>query len=372
MKVDIFRFSLGCAYLGPWRQSKDFDCAGPRSNPDYIEESSVQAKKSCFLFFVLLWAPLTHGQTSQPVAGDGSGTTAIGPAPRIFSPGVISSPANDGSPTFAPDGNSLYFTRSTAAWGVILESHKNHGEWSKPEVAPFSGEWSDSSPGMAPDGSYLVFVSLRPKQMPGAGEKISGVRANLYRVNRAGSGWSAPERLPDTVNIGPAIWKPSIAADGTIYFVSIDAKGGKRLFSSQLKNGVYQQAQPLSFSDGSTSDVDPEIAPDGSFLLFCSAARLKGDSKDHLFIVLRKGGDWGPVTAIRYEGDDAAGFSTDDEPHLGPDHRTVYFSSDRAVPVDFPRTREKAREDLKRLESWDNSNSNVWFMSITPWLKPAE
>jgi WD40-like Beta Propeller Repeat len=332
----------------------------------------MQAKRGlCLLLLVFLWVPLARGQATAAAVTDGAAGALIGPAPELFSPGVISGPANDGSPTFAPDGNTAYFTRSTAAWGVILESHKSHGKWSEPEVAPFSGEWSDSSPGMAPDGSYLVFVSLRPKKMPAAGEKASSVNANLYRVNRVGSGWSDPVRMPDTVNIGPSIWKPSMAADGTIYFVSIDAKGGKRLFSSQFKNGAYQQAQPLSFSDGGTADVDPEIAPDRSFLLFCSSVRLNGDAKDHMFIVLRKGGDWGPVTAIRYEGDDAAGFSMDDEPHLGPDHRTVYFSSDRAVRVDFPRTREKAREDLKRLNSWDNSNSNVWFMSIAPWLNAA-
>jgi hypothetical protein len=39
------------------------------------------------------------------------------------------------------------------------------------------------------------------------------------------------------------------------------------------------------------------------------------------------------------------------------------------VPVDFPRTREQAQEDLKRLEIWDNSNSNAWFMTLTPWLE---
>ena len=224
----------------------------------------MQSQNSWLLLLVLIWWQPVQGQTTQPAASaGGASATFVGPVPQIFSPGVISGPANDGSPTFSPDGNTLYFTRSTAGWGVILESHKSHGEWSEPDVAPFSGEWSDSSPGMAPDGSYLVFVSLRPKEMPRAGEKAVGRRANLYRTNRVGSGWSEPEKLPDAVNIGDSIWKPSIAADGTIYFVSIDAKGGKRLYFSQYKDGAYLQAQPLSFSDGRTSDVDPEIAPDG-------------------------------------------------------------------------------------------------------------
>jgi hypothetical protein len=329
-------------------------------------------EKIWWILLLLICAPLARGQSNASAPPQQSSTTAAAAtvSPRLFAPGVISGPANDGSPTFTPDGKTLFFTRSTAAWGVILESHLSHGQWSEPQVAPFSGEWPDSSPGLAPDGSFIVFVSLRPKDTAGTGgssHKPQSV-ANLWRSHRVGSGWSKPERLPDAVNTGPSIWKPSVAADGTIYFVAIDAKGGKRLYSARYKDGTYQQAQPLSFSDGTTADVDPEIAPDGSFLVFCSSGR-RGDSKDHLFIVLRKDRDWGPVTPIRYAGDDQNGSSTDDEPHLGPDHRTVYFSSDRAVHVDFPRSREQAQEDLKRLEIWDNSNSNVWFMPITPWLK---
>jgi hypothetical protein len=299
---------------------------------------------------------------------------------EIFAPGVISSPANDGSPTFSPDGNTLFFTRSTANWGAILESHKDShkvdGAWSKPVLAPFSGEWPDSSPAMSPDGTFVVFQSTRPKipltVQPKPGEKIQGVVSNLWRVDRVGTGWSRPVRLPDEVNIGPSIWKPSVAANGNIYFTVIDGKGGKRLYSSKLVNGAYQQAQPLAFSDGTAADVDPEIAPDESFLLFCSATRLAGDAKDHLFIVARKGEGWGPVSAIRYQDDDKYGFSTDDEPHLGSDRRTVYFSSDRAVAVHFPRSHEDAAHDVERLESWDNSNSNVWSLPLESYLVAAQ
>jgi Tol biopolymer transport system component len=177
-----------------------------------------------------------------------------------------------------------------------------------------------------------------------------------------------PTRLPDSVNITHCISKRSMALDGTIYFVSIDDKGRKRLFATQFKNGEYQQTQPLFFSDGESSDVDSEIAPDGSFLVFCSSGRRKDDPKDHCFFVKRIGPDSGPVQPMRYAGDTGAGNSTDSEPHLAPDHRAVYFSSDRGMPVKFPRSREQAIADLKRLEIWDNGNSNVWCMPIDTWL----
>jgi len=280
----------------------------------------------CGVFAALLWSSFVQAEPAAPAPIE---------APELFAPGVISGPGGDGSPTFTPDGNTLYFTRSSATWSVILESHRLRDQWSAPQVAPFSGEWSDSSPGMAPDGSYLVFVSTRPKDPSAPAAKSV---ANLYRVNRQATGWSAPERLPDAVNIGPSIWKPSMASDGTIYFVSIDGKGHKRLYSSAQKDGTYQPARPLSFSDGKTDDVDPEIAPDGSFLMFASAGRLKADPKEHLFIALKTGGGWGPVRQIRYVGDDRTN-NADNEPHLAPDHTTMYFSSDRSMPVAFPRTR---------------------------------
>lgn len=294
--------------------------------------------------------------------------------PQIFAPGVVSGPANDGSPTFSPDGNTIFFTRSNGSWGAILESHKVNGNWSKPILAPFSGQWYDASLGMSPDGSYIVFTSKRPVAPSGPAPKDIHKVANLWRVDRAGSGWRKPVRLPDTVNIGHSIWKPSVAANGDLYFVSIDEKGAKRLYCSQYKDGAYQQAEPLPFSEGTTLDVDPEIAPDESFLVFVSAGRLPGNTLDHLFIVARQGSAWGPVVPIRYASDDKPAFSTDDEPHLSPDRRTIYFSSDRAFPFDFPRTPEQAQEDFKRMENWGwfGGYSNVWSIPLEPYLNAAK
>jgi WD40-like Beta Propeller Repeat len=321
-------------------------------------------KTSWLLLAVALPCPPLPGQSPQA----SSSTATSLPEPQIFAPGVISGPANDGAPTFSPDGNTLFFTRSAAHWTVILESHKVNDEWTKPTLATFSGQWPDSSPAFSPDGSYIVFQSTQPAT-PKAGEPSPDPVSNLWRVDRSATGWSEPKRLPDTVNVGPSIWKPSIAADGTIYLTVIDDKGGKRLFSSSYVNGAYQTAQPLSFSDGKTSDVDPEIAPDGSFLVFCSSGRAPADGKDHLYIVRKSGAGWGQVTPLRYAGDEKPyGYSTDDEPRLGPDHRTLYFSSDRVVVVHFPRTHEHAQQDLERLDSWDNSNSNVWSISLASYL----
>src|ERR1700734_1663521 len=88
------------------------------------------------------------------VAADawGDSSTAPLPAPMIFAPGVVSGPQNDGSPTFTPDARTIYFERSYGHRSIIFESRRVGASWSKPQVASFSGPWSDQQPALSPDG----------------------------------------------------------------------------------------------------------------------------------------------------------------------------------------------------------------------------
>lgn len=289
--------------------------------------------------------------------------------PQVFAPGVLSGPAHDSAPAFTPDGDTVYFGRSSAAQSTILVAHRRGGGWSTPEVAAFSGEWNDMEPAMAPDGSYLVFVSSRP--IAAGGAEIEGrfngamqPGGNLWRVDRRGEGWSAPVRLPGTVNVGTATFAPSVAADGSLWFMAPDADSGKfRLFRSQWRDGAFETAQPLPFSDGKVTDVDPAVAPDESFVVFGSG-RIKGRGVD-LFVAFRDGSAWSEPAWL---GDVVNSPGSDAEPRLGPDRRTLYFSSERTLPVKFPRSREQAAADQARLLAWDNGNYNLWSVSLAPWL----
>lgn len=294
-------------------------------------------------------------------------------APEIFAPGVISGPANDGAPAFTPDGRTLYFTRSGASWGFILESRQAHGRWTTPRIAPFSGQWGDQQPALAPDGSRLIFASFRPPPVDTGAGATAAPGSALWQVVRVGRGWSAPVRLPATVNISPRIFKPSIAADGSLYFMArTDADKTWRLYRAPYRNGTYGNAEPLPFSDGTHTDVDPEIAPDESFLVFSSAGRAADDTHEHLYIVFKTAGAWGSITPVRYAGDRPKGGADDGEAHLGRDNRTLYFTSGRTVPIDRHRTRAQAAQDFARLNAWDNSNNNVWSLSLAPWLDAAK
>lgn len=275
----------------------------------------------------------------------------------VFAPGVISGPANDADPCFSLDGRAVVFSRNN----TIMESHLVGATWSKPEVAAFSGQWPDQQPTAAPDGSFLVFVSSRPIS-PGDKTRPQG---NLWRVDRHGAEWGEPRHLPATVNRGQSTWAPSIAGDGSLYFIERESpKAPMRLWRSQYRNGTYEAAAPVTFGDSTTQDVDPAVAPDESFIVFGSM-RPGVDEHEHLYISFRENGAWSKPVDL---GKEVNGPDDTNEARLGPDHRTLYFTSDRTLPLKYPRTRAQAQEDLSRIDAWDNGNLNIWSIDLRPWL----
>jgi hypothetical protein len=283
------------------------------------------------------------------------GTTAIGiaqaqntalPAPAIFTLPWASGEFSDDPPTATPNGRTMLFQREGAHSSKIFESHLIKGRWSTPLVTSFSGSWLDQFPAMSPDGTYLIFESDRPVA---AGAATTEPVANLWRVDRKSSGWSAPAHLPDTVNISKRIYGHSVAANGDIYFMSSTEPRGKdsgwRLFRAARTAEGYAQAEALPFSAGPYSDVDPYIAPDQSYLIFSSRGRREPTGQEHLFIAFHHGADWGPVIPIRYQGDEQA--KNDDTLNVSADGKILYFDSFR------------------------DGTSKIWTLPLAPYLSVA-
>lgn len=306
-----------------------------------------------------------------------SSTAALASEPEIFAPGVISGPANDAGPTFTPDGASVYFFRNNGDDYDILVSHRHSGHWSTPLIAPFSGRWRDLEPAMAPDGSYLIFASSRPvladeQAIDGSwgGQDYPGRGGNLWRVDRDGPRWSKPTRLPDTVNRSNAVFSPSVAANGTLYFMEASGEGQRfHLFYSSLRAGQYQPPQALPFTIEAYGDFDPAIAPDESFIVFTSNRPPAPPGKSRLFIALRTGDVWGQPVSLPETINKHGGII---ESHLGPDGHTLYFSSKYVVPVVYPKDAAMARRSLAQMAEWNNGSGNIWRIDIGPYLHPGD
>ena len=286
-------------------------------------------------------------------------TGALAATPEIYAPGTISGMPSEDCFSMTPDGSLAVFDIANGSSSTIVISHKVKGAWSAPAIAPFSGQWYDHDPAVSPDGQFVVFASKRPAKA--GGEPVGG----LWRVDRKGEGWGEPWRLPDAVNVSPRIYAPSIARDGSVYFIRPDTDNILHIFRSQYKDGTYQPAVRQILGDASTHQKDPAIAPDESFVVFDTDQGGKKD-QDRLFIAFREGDHWGAPVDL---GD---AVNADNNPwgaHVSADGKTLYFNSDRSIKVVYPRSREQAQKDFDRLMSWDDGESNIWSLDLTPYIE---
>jgi hypothetical protein len=80
-----------------------------------------------------------------------------------------------------------------------------------------------------------------------------------------------------------------------------------------------------------------------------------------LFIIYRVKERWGePI----YLGDSINSPQSDAEPRLSPDNQTLYFSSDRVVPVPKPMPSGKGMDVLREMTSWNNCQYNIWTVDL--------
>ena len=280
--------------------------------------------------------------------------------PRVFAPGEISSAAGVDCATFMPDGKTVFFHQQPWSIGMIMVSHKTGGHWSTPGIASFSGVWSDHDPALSPDGSFMVFASNRP-DAPGGAPLHGG---HLWRVDRTADGWSAPARLPDTVNFGTYIFAPSIAANGDLYFQSRDNPSHQfHLYRSAWRDRHYQKSVRLALMPDGMHELDPAIAPDGSFIVF-DAGKNGSDQPDHLYIAFREGDGWGRAIDLG----DAIDAYQPWGAHMGPDGTTLYFTGTHVTRASWPRTHAEAERDLARARAWDNGVDHIYSVSLQPWL----
>ena len=288
------------------------------------------------------------------------------PHPRIFAPGVISTAAPDIAPAFVDGGRKLFFSRRQGDRWSVLQSDLHGESWSPPVVAWFSGYWNDLEAAAAPDGRYLVFASDRPG--PGESRALTAhyygqdqVGGALWRVELAGNSAGTLKRLPASVNAGPSVWTPSIAANDDLAFMRTDVESGRfRLFfaKSDGKAG-YVSVQPLAFSTGAANDVDPALDPSERFLIFSSDRDTPGGGgapgPEHLFIALAPLSASPVICPLRFAGWSDAGIS-EVEPRLSPDGTRLYFASRHAdhapgAAVSGP---------------WDSGNANIWVVPFSP------
>lgn len=281
--------------------------------------------------------------------------------PIVFGRGVISTGDFDSHPDFTPDGKTLYFVRSAPNFNfwTILVSHFANGKWSTPEVAPFSGQYSDADPFITPDGSQLYFISRRP------GPGKPGQDTDIWVVGRTPSGWSEPRNVGAPINSEGDEWYPTVTRDGTLYFGS-DRPGGKGatdLYRSRRVDGKY--ATPENLGDvinTQFNEFEPFITADESVLLFMAGGRPDGLGGLDLFVSYNRNGAWTKPVNL---GDKINSPRLEYSPKISPDGRYFFWTSTRNF-TDKPLDKRLTYSELMdRLGGPGNSLGDIYQIDLS-------
>jgi Tol biopolymer transport system component len=291
-----------------------------------------------------------------------SATTADADAPRLFAPGVISTGDIEFGPAFEPDGKTVYFAKGSpgikrVAW--IMVSRFQNGAWTKPEIAPFSGRYTDIDPTLSPDGKKLFFASTRPTS-PGTTEPKD---LDIWVVEKTARGWGEPQSLGAPVNSSGIESTSSVTADGTLYFSSAArsaGRPGRRLYRSRLVDGKYGEPEALPAPvDGGEEDSNQYVSPDGSTMLFTS--KRPGAAEVALFLTRSVNGVWSEPTNV------GAKLNADFSPYtplVSPDGKTFYFSSQRGAFDHPPFAPMSYAKFLETIRGPGNGLADIYFAPI--------
>lgn len=254
--------------------------------------------------------------------------------PELFAPGIISTGDHDGLRGFLNDGTVVIFSRASATdsnpiFKVYVSAQGDTG-WTEPQETVMLDGPSDPEASLIPDETTVLVGS--PRALDGNGLSPRGY--NLWIVRFTDDGFVGPRMFPPPLNSAQNDIFPSMTEDGTIYFFS--NRGGdfknEDIFRSRLVAGEYRQVERLGLPVNTEHDeIDPFIAPDESYLIFCSAS-LPGFGDYDLYVTFReRDGSW---SAPLNMGEGVNSHGKDWIPYVTPDGRFFFFNSDRSGSAD--------------------------------------
>jgi len=252
----------------------------------------------------------------------------------------INSTAGEMNAALSPDELSLYFTSDRlGGLGItdIWVSHRNCGDcpWQTPVNlgAPFNSSSQDAGPRLSDDGHLLFFQSDRP-----VGSNVGG---DIYVSRRNNPnddfGWGPPVRL------GPDVNTPEGTENAAAYLQSAEDGGGNLYFNRTTATVPMPELYVASITrDGETRGPATPVSELNVVSANDQHATIRKDGREIFFSSNRAGGlggfdvwtstrrsvhdPWSPPEDIGAPVNTA---STDQQPSLSSDGRTLVFASNR-------------------------------------------
>ncbi len=323
--------------------------------------------KKIYLGFILciLWG-CSNQQSDTPMAdfpiltGKYMGQKEPGMIPEIFAPNIVSTGMTEINACFSPDYKQFFFSVAIAGRQyVIMSMNYTNDHWSAPEVASFSGEYSEADPFITADGKWLYYISKRP---------IDSLQTpktdwDIWRVENINGSWSNPEHLGSEINSASNDVYPTLTKEGTIYFSSERGADKKRdLYYAKSQEGVFEPCIRLSDTINAFWEGDVFISPDEDYMIFRTYGRAAGNG---LYITFNRKGEWSNPQFMGKEINQTGGEFC---PMVDPDGKYLFFTSNRLISSeasDKKLSYQTIKADFeKSYKNPANGKEDVYWVSI--------
>ncbi|MEZ5358449.1 MAG: hypothetical protein R3F48_06415 [Candidatus Zixiibacteriota bacterium] len=298
-------------------------------------------------------------QTGEELTGDYLGQKPPTEA-TLFAPGIVSTGFSERDFAITPDGNEIFYTLMWGNQGVILRVVREDGMWGEPEVAPFSGKYSDLEPFISPDGSKLYFVSTRP--LEGTEEKD----CDIWICDRIDDEWGEPYNIGEPVSTDKNEFFPSVTNSGTLYFTAVyDGRENRDdLYRAEFKNGAYEKPVLLPEEINTLNyEYNQFIAPDESYLIYSAYGREGEQGRGDMYINFRDTeGNWSKAINL---GDAVNSPLHEYCPYVTRDGKYLFFTSARTT-VSLDSLPEVTYDNLRRaLNAPGNGSQDVYWIDAS-------
>ncbi|SFD69786.1 TolB family protein [Thermophagus xiamenensis] len=309
----------------------------------------------CLLLIMISLSLNMIGQTYEESPSDFFFSDAADEMSILMAPSFISTGMSETFATISHSGDEFYCCiKSGFDQSVIVGIRFEDGFWTFPEVLSFSGEYTDLSPFVTPDGQYLYFVSDRPRN-----DSTEIKNFNIWRCPRkTDNSWGAPELIGFSSDSGNEL-SVSVDRAGNVYFsadyerqgLSLDPNVQDIYWVKKEADGAWGPIQKLG-GEINTDAIEqtPAISPDGKTLVF-SSMRSGGKGSADLYVSFFQDGQWSPAVNLG-EGINTGAYEWC--PAFSGDGKWLLFSSNLKNP-------RPEKVDYRNLKKWLLGHGNGAF-----------
>lgn len=320
--------------------------------------------KYCFFFsFLLLFfiscKPKTEVKKSYLPTGAYFSQNADTSA-QLFAEGIISKSYQELNSVFSPDGKEFYYTVADPGrnfYAIMVYIQDENEIWQGPEIASFSGQYSDADPYITSDNKKLYFISQRPIDST----SIESKDFDIWMVDRTETGWSNAIRLDTMINTPKNEFYVSATDNGSIFYSSNyeDGFGNGDIYEAKLQDGKYVVENLGNAINTPTGEGDPYVSPDGKMIIFMGWGREDDLGRGDLYISFKKEGVWQKAQNL---GPKINSPSFEYCPMMSPDGKYFFWTSYRSTPLNNSEGYNYSTY-IQRIESSDNGLGNIYWIN---------